>query len=205
MPSVPSPLQPSHDAICAVKLAPLDVLKQFRSIFNAIKQHFQRVENESRVSSAQLWGLSLVVKEPGLRVSDLARAMGVHQSTSSNLVEQLCRQKMMVKQRSETDQRVVRLFPTEIGERLIENAPEPLEGLLPNALAQLPEKELAELYKLLAKLIDTLQRRNPALVESGLPLEEIARDVPMSMVPPPNNAYLLLTADAPIEEEQSPV
>ncbi|MCE1172760.1 MAG: MarR family transcriptional regulator, partial [Azovibrio sp.] len=74
--------------------APMDVLKQFRSIFNTVKQHFQQVEAACRVSGAQLWALAVIVRQPGLRVSELAKAMAVHQSTTSNLVERLVELKM---------------------------------------------------------------------------------------------------------------
>lgn len=150
--------------------APMDVLKQFRSIFNTVKQHFQQVEAACRVSGAQLWALAVVVRQPGLRVSELARAMAVHQSTTSNLVERLVELKMVEKRRSENDQRVVHLFPLPAGENLIGQAPQPVEGVLPEALTQLSPENLAQLHGLLDELLAILQAK-----ESGkhVPLSEI--------------------------------
>lgn len=150
--------------------APMDVLKQFRSIFNTVKQHFQQVEAACRVSGAQLWALAVIVRQPGLRVSELAKAMAVHQSTTSNLVERLVELKMVEKRRSENDQRVVHLFPLAAGVNLIGQAPQPVEGVLPEALTQLSPENLAQLHGLLDELLAILQAK-----ESGkhVPLSEI--------------------------------
>ena len=149
---------------------PMDVLKQFRSIFNTVKQHFQQVESTCRISGAQLWALAVVVRQPGLRVSELAKAMAVHQSTTSNLVERLVELKMVEKRRSENDQRVVHLHPLPAGIGLIHQAPQPVEGVLPEALAQLSAENLAELHEILDKLLGILQAK-----EAGkhVPLSEI--------------------------------
>ncbi|MCL2022658.1 MAG: MarR family winged helix-turn-helix transcriptional regulator [Betaproteobacteria bacterium] len=158
---------------------PIDVLKQFRVIFNTIKRHFQQTETVSRISGAQIWTLSIIARQPGVCVSDLANMMGIHQSTCSNLVNQLCHQKLTSKQRSDNDHRVVCLYPTEDGLRVLNKNPCPLEGLLPNALRQLPDKDLIELHLLLKKLILVLQPRDPAVIESAnMPLAETVASVP---------------------------
>ncbi len=148
----------------------MDVLKQFRSIFNTVKQHFQQVENACRISGAQLWALAVVVRQPGLRVSELARAMAVHQSTTSNLVERLVDLKLVEKRRSENDQRVVHLYPLPAGIQLIGQAPQPVEGVLPEALTQLSEENLARLHDILDDLLDILQTRDAG---RHIPLSEI--------------------------------
>lgn len=149
--------------------APMDVLKQFRSIFNTVKQQFQQVEAACRVSGAQLWALAIVVRQPGLRVSELAKAMAVHQSTTSNLVERLVELKMVEKRRSENDQRVVHLHPLAAGIDLISQAPQPVEGILPEALTQLSPESLSQLHNILNELLGVLQTREPG---KHLPLSE---------------------------------
>src|SRR5690349_14479194 len=65
------------------------VLRRFRVIFNAVKNHFRSVESQAGVSGAQLWALSVIHSHPGAGVNQLAGAMDVHQSTASNLVRAL--------------------------------------------------------------------------------------------------------------------
>jgi len=158
---------------------PLDVLKQFRAIFNTIKRHFQQTETISRISGTQIWGLSIVAQQPGIRISDLANMMCIHQSTCSNLTDQLCRQKLTNKQRADRDQRVVRLYPTEEGLRVLARTPRPLEGILPNALQQLSNEDLIELHSILGKVMLILQQRDPSVMNStSMPLAEIVASIP---------------------------
>jgi DNA-binding MarR family transcriptional regulator len=155
----------------------MDVLKQFRSVFNTIKHRFQHVEDVCRISGAQLWALSVVARRPGLRVSDLAKAMAVHQSTASNLIDRLVELKMVTKSRSEQDQRVVHLLPTPEGAALVARAPQPLEGRLPEALGQMNPEDLLLLHTLLIKLLSILNTTAGVHV----PLTEIA--IPSLMTP----------------------
>ncbi|MGB4468871.1 MAG: MarR family transcriptional regulator [Azovibrio sp.] len=148
----------------------MDVLKQFRAIFNTVKQHFQQVESTCRISGAQLWAMAVIVRQPGLRVSELARAMAVHQSTTSNLVERLVELKLVEKRRSENDQRVVHLYPLPAGISLIAQAPQPVEGVLPEALTQLSAENLVELHAILDKLLGILQAKEAG---KNVPLSEI--------------------------------
>ncbi|MDR0234528.1 MAG: MarR family winged helix-turn-helix transcriptional regulator [Zoogloeaceae bacterium] len=158
---------------------PIDVLKQFRGIFNSVKRHFQQTESVSRISGTQMWGLSIVAHHPGIRISDLANLMGIHQSTCSNLIDQLCRQQFTLKQRSDSDQRVVRLYPTERGLQLLGETPHPVAGILPSALQQLSREDLTRLHLILEKLIQTMQQRDPSIVESTkTPMAEIVTPIP---------------------------
>jgi DNA-binding transcriptional ArsR family regulator len=79
------------------------VLRRFRLVFNAVKSHFRAVETKAGVSGAQLWALSVVRRQPGIGVGDLARAMDIHQSTASNLLRGLIDAGMVVAAREGTE------------------------------------------------------------------------------------------------------
>lgn len=132
------------------------VLRQFRIVFNAVKTHFRQVETISGIGGAQVWALSVIRSTPGIGVSDLARAMDVHQSTASNLVKSLLERKMVAVERDETDRRLVSLHLLKNGTDVLRNAPAPFAGVLPDALAGLDPRTLARLEKDLAKLIAAL-------------------------------------------------
>src|SRR5215207_8597651 len=72
------------------------VLRRFRLVFNTVKGHFRAVERKAGISGAQLWALSVVHANPGIGVSELARAMDVHQSTASNLLRALVDKELVV-------------------------------------------------------------------------------------------------------------
>jgi DNA-binding MarR family transcriptional regulator len=132
------------------------VLRRFRVVFNAVKAHFRAVETKAGVSGAQLWALSVINARPGMGVSELARAMDVHQSTASNLLRALQEAMMVESAREGDDRRAVQLYLTPRGQKALAKAPGPFEGILPDALQKLDEKTLARLDRDLAKLIDLL-------------------------------------------------
>jgi DNA-binding MarR family transcriptional regulator len=133
------------------------VLEEFRLIFKAVRRHFQWVEAQTGVSAAQMCLLGQVDERPGIRVTELARELAIHQSTASNLVERLESARLLKRERSDADQRVVRLHLTAAGRRLVAAAPKPLEGLLPYALRQMPARDLQPLREHLEGLTDVMQ------------------------------------------------
>jgi DNA-binding MarR family transcriptional regulator len=131
-------------------------LEEFRHIFAAVRRHFHWVEEQTGVSAAQACLLAHVAERPGIRVTELARELAIHQSTASNLVERLEAARLLKRERDAQDQRVVRLHASALGRRIVEGAPQPLEGLLRYALKQMPERELAPLLEQLRRLVRTM-------------------------------------------------
>jgi DNA-binding MarR family transcriptional regulator len=146
------PVAPEIPAAVPEVPVAVQALRSFRAIFGALRHHFQEVERLCGVSGSQLWALSVVVATPGIRVKDLAQAMAVHQSTASNLVEQLVRQLLISRVRDRADQRIVQLYPTDAGRAVVDRVPRPLDGLLPDVLARLAPERLAVLNDLLAEV-----------------------------------------------------
>ncbi len=132
------------------------VLRRFRLVFNAVKTHFRAVETKAGISGAQLWALSVVHDHPGIGVSELARAMDVHQSTASNLLRVLIDEGMVVAGRDGEDRRSVQLKTTPRGARALSKAPGPFTGVLPDALGRLDARTLARLDRDLGRLIEEL-------------------------------------------------
>ena len=146
------------------------VLQQFRELFRVSQQHFQRIESNCGVSGAQLWALSELRKTPGLTVSELARKLSIHLSTSSNLLDKLELQKLIRRERNSTDQRVVRVYLTTSGQQMLRRAPKPVEGVIPDALGKMPATALRSLKRDLGLLLGLASERNP---EEGMkPLAE---------------------------------
>ena len=142
--------------------AALDVLKKFRQVFRAAKLHFGTVEKRVGVSGAQLWAMSELNQHPGLRVTDLADAMALHQSTVSNLLDKLMRRRLIRRERGDADGRVVRLYLTAAGAKLVKGAPAPARGVLPDALEHLPPAALTGLGRHLDRLLESMRVKVPA-------------------------------------------
>jgi DNA-binding MarR family transcriptional regulator len=150
--------------------AAMAVLQQFRELFRVSQQHFQRIESNCGVSGAQLWALSELKAAPGLTVSGLARALSIHLSTSSNLLDKLEAQELIRRERNSTDQRVVQVYLTNSGQQLLRKAPKPVAGVIPDALGRMPTTALRNLKRDLDLLLGLASVRNPG--EGMKPLAE---------------------------------
>lgn len=136
--------------------ASVRVLRYFRLVFNAVKTHFREVEKKAGVAGAQLWALSVIKERPGVGVTELARAMDVHQSTASNLVRSLIEEDLVAARKTGADRRTVQLHVLAAGARALRRAPGPFAGVLPTALGSLDAATLARLDRDLGKLIAAL-------------------------------------------------
>jgi len=147
----------------------LVVVAQFRAVVQAMHRHYRYVERKCGVSGAHVWALAEIASAPGIKVSDLARALAIHQSTASNLVDKLEQAGFLLRQRRREDWRVVRLSVTAAGKRLLDRAPRPLRGPLQDALLQLPASRLSalegDLAALLRQMHATAGARTPLLAE----------------------------------------
>jgi len=155
----------------AHRKAALGALEQFRVIFRSTKKHFQWVKSATGVSGAQLWVLAELHNQPGIRVTELASALAVHQSTASNLIERLEERGLLQRLRSPSDRRIVQLTLTKAGFAAITRAPTPLEGVLPDALKSLTANELKNLHALLVRLTKHMKVRDQA--GKRIPLAEM--------------------------------
>lgn len=133
------------------------VLRQFRQIFGAIRQHFRTVEKKAGVGGAQLWALSVIGAKPAIGVNDLAASMDVHQSTASNVVRGLLDTGLVASLRLDEDRRRVALRLLPAGRRVLRRAPGPFPGVLPDALSRLDARTLARLERDLDELIGVLE------------------------------------------------
>ena len=132
------------------------VLRQFRLVFNTVKTHFQQIEKRAGLGGAQVWALSVVRDRPGIGVNDLAHALDVRQPTASNLVKGLVEHEMIEVRKDERDGRAVKLHLRPAGARVLQRAPGPFTGVLPEALASLDPATLERLEQDLTVLIKQL-------------------------------------------------
>ncbi|MEP7281997.1 MAG: MarR family winged helix-turn-helix transcriptional regulator [Rubrivivax sp.] len=121
------------------------VLRRFRQVFTAARTHYQLIEKRVGVGGAQFWALGVVGDHPGIGINGLARAMHVHQSTASNLVRGLVERGLIATTRDDVDRRAVQLRLLPEAQAMLDRAPGPYIGLLPQSLARLDVERLVRL------------------------------------------------------------
>lgn len=136
-----------------------DVVKQFRVLFGTARQHYRQVEASCGLGGAQLWALTEIAHTPGISVRDLATALLIHHSTASNLVERIETLGLVSKRRAADDRRLVCLFATAAGKKVLSRAPAPTIGILPDTLQRLPLPVLESLNADMKVVIATMSRK----------------------------------------------
>ncbi len=149
----------------------VEVLKQFRVLLRSIKRHYQWVEEKCGLSGAQVWAMAEIAGAPRLKVSDLARELGIHLSTASNMLRRLEELALVERLRIGTDHRVVQLQLTAKGEKILQLAPRPLVGILQQALADLPQRRLDTLHTELGEVIRLMKFKDAKA--RSIPLSEM--------------------------------
>jgi DNA-binding MarR family transcriptional regulator len=144
------------------------VIRKLRIIFGSAKKQSRSVENRCGVSGSQLWALTELRERPGLKVSELANLMTIHLSTASNLLDKLQARELVRRERLDSDQRVVRLYLTAAGQRVVAKAPGPARGVVPDALSTVPRKVLDALDLSLDRLIGKLKIKDQSAKETPL-------------------------------------
>lgn len=150
----------SPDLPTETRESALETLKLFRIIFKSANRHFHEIEKTAGIGGASLWALAEIAETRDLTISGLAKAMSVHQSTASNLIDKLETSGHVVRTRSKEDRRVVHLSLTECGREVLVKAPPPYRGILPDALIRMKRSSLDELNCHLAELVAGMEHKH---------------------------------------------
>lgn len=133
------------------------ILRALRLVFRSVQKHNQIIEEQCGIGGVQMWALWEIARAGRMRVSELAQKLSIHQSTTSNLLDKLERQRFIRRERSTADQRVVQVVLTENGKKLLESSPPVARNLIVDALMEMPEDSLRQLEDGLYQLIRHLK------------------------------------------------
>jgi MarR family transcriptional regulator, organic hydroperoxide resistance regulator len=114
------------------------------------------IRGRDAVSGAQRWGLCQVKEHPGITLTDLAQAMALHQSTTSNLVRKLVLKRLVRRERDSGDARVIHLRLTAVGVRVVADLQGQGRAVLLETLEQLSPQALSRLDRDLEKLLSRM-------------------------------------------------
>jgi len=123
------------------------VFGKLLQLVRTVQAGMQNIDVSHGLSGSQVWALWQVYVKPGLRVTELAEGQHLHPSTASNLLDKLETHGLVRRERRDTDNRVVRLYLTDLGLELVKNIPGPMQGRLRRALQDLPKTDLEGLLK----------------------------------------------------------
>ena len=145
----------THSAWSKQRDAAMQVLKKLRQTLALRKS--RSLYTHCAVSASQLWTMRELEKQPGIKVTELAIVMGLHQSTVSNLLHKLAKRQLIRRKRGTVDARTSHLYLTAAGERVLgRTAPKTHKTVL-DTLQGLPSHTLRSLDRVLTALVRCME------------------------------------------------
>jgi len=103
--------------------------------------------------------LNVIAMDSGLPASRLAERLGMRRPALSQLLRGLVTRGWVARQRAETDQRVVRIYLTPAGQRLVKSTSGRAVSMLQRAVRGLSVADLERLAKSVPVLVEQLPKR----------------------------------------------
>lgn len=126
--------------------------KELRYISGIIKQKGREILNSYTITPPQFVALQWLFEHGDMTIGDLSNKMYLAFSTTTDLVDRMEKNELVVRIREEQDRRVVRIKLLQEGERIIEEVIKKRQEYLENVLSDFSEEEVGQLSFLLEKL-----------------------------------------------------
>lgn len=126
--------------------------KELRYISGIIKQKGREILNSYTITPPQFIALQWLFEHGDMTIGDLSNKMFLAFSTTTDLVDRMEKNELVVRIREEQDRRVVRIKLLKEGERIIEEVIQKRQDYLQNVLSEFKEDEVEQFALLLEKL-----------------------------------------------------
>ena len=147
----------------------MTVKSSIRRIFQVVNEQSKKAERETGITGPQLWAIKVIGDLSPVRVSDLAKRMYLNPATVVGILDRLETQRLVKRERSKDDRRVVKVELTDDGKKLVTGSPRVAQGLLVAGLEVLSVMRLQEIASALEELVHILgaQKLPPQLILSS--------------------------------------
>ncbi len=126
--------------------------KELRFISHLIKQKGREILSNYTITPPQFVALQWLHEAGDMTIGELSNKMYLAFSTTTDLVDRMEKNELVVRIRDEQDRRVVHIHLLQEGERIIEEVIEKRQNYLQDVLVGFDESEVESLSKLLHKL-----------------------------------------------------
>lgn len=126
--------------------------KELRFISHLIKQKGREILSNYTITPPQFIALQWLHESGDMTIGELSNKMYLAFSTTTDLVDRMEKNELVVRIRDEQDRRVVHIHLLQEGERIIEEVIEKRQNYLQDVLVDFDEAEVESLSKLLHRL-----------------------------------------------------
>jgi len=162
------------------------IFRSLRRIMRAVDIYSHKLSTEHKITSPQLLCLQTLALDGPLTNSALAKLVHLSPSTMVGILDRLEAKKLITRERSTQDRRVVLVCATDEGRRFVDSAPSLLQNRLADGLAKLPEAEQITIAQSLETIVDLLEVTDPEaaplletreIEEASVPADELLAEV----------------------------
>jgi DNA-binding MarR family transcriptional regulator len=149
------------------------ILSAIRRIIRAVDIHSRKLHTEFDVTTPQMICIYALLRNDGITLSELSKAVSLSASTVNGIVDRLESKELMTRQRSSEDRRKVLLRLTDKGRQITREAPSLLQDRLSSALQSLPELEQVTIAMSLERIVGLMEAQHLETSPNLLPAEDI--------------------------------
>lgn len=124
-----------------------EIINGLEQIFQTLNQFAKNAEKLTELTGTQRLVLKILANDSPMRVSDLARTLNLHPSTTTGILDRLEKKELTVRTRSAEDRRSVYVNLTPLGEQIAANSPEVTRIMLVRKLEHLPQEQLTSIVE----------------------------------------------------------
>lgn len=129
-----------------------DLEKSLRHISGIIKQKGREILSDYNITPPQFVALQWLWENGDLTIGELSTKMFLACSTTTDLIDRMEKNKLVIRVKDPQDRRVVRIHLLDEGERIIEEVIEKRQNYLTDMIVNFDQEELNALEKSLMKL-----------------------------------------------------
>lgn len=133
------------------------IVQGLRRIVKALHSFSQDVYRQYGLTGPQLWALKTLQRAGRVSAGQLARALAVHQSSVSILVDRLEKRGLVHRVRARGDGRFVLIELTKRGLALSAMAPQPAQGRLLHGLQAMSRAEVSQIRRAVERLVAVME------------------------------------------------
>ena len=133
------------------------IFRSLRRIMRAVDVYSHKLSAEYKITSPQLLALQTLNDDGPLTNSALAKLVHLSPSTVVGILDRLETRQLIVRERSTQDRRIVLVYITDAGRKLVKEVPSLLQNRLAAGLGELPEAELLTIAQSLERIVHLLE------------------------------------------------
>ncbi|MFD1954886.1 MarR family winged helix-turn-helix transcriptional regulator [Paenibacillus thailandensis] len=135
------------------------VTTMFRTLLRSITQEWNKRGNEYNLTLPQFKMLYILDKSGPQSVSQLAEAMTITPAAITGISDKLLAEGFVLRERGETDRRVVYITLTDSGKRVLDQVYESQKEALNTFFHLLPEEDIQHLKRIFGRMLSNIENK----------------------------------------------